>query len=223
MKDNLNETKKNMIYRRIQDDIRYGVFKSEERLVVSDIAAKYKVSIIPVREAMQTLTQEGVLHYKPNVGFFVSKISRHDVENIFSVRIVLEALAVKLVVEKAADEDIHKLMDMIDESEKLATDPEYQHYWKFNRKWHLALYELSDNDQLVRILTELYDCSFKYPDYYTSLEQVKTSIKNHRRICETIARRDVEMAVSLIKVHTIESRYQYLDRIEAVLGDRFGD
>lgn len=217
--DSQNMTKKSMIYHGIRDEIKHGIYKSEERILISDVAEKYGVSIIPVREAFQTLAQEGLLVSRPNIGYFVSKISQKDVEDIFDVRLSLETLAARLAIAQINSEGIELLADMIEDSRSFLEKEEYKEYWNLNRKWHFAFYEFSNNSQLLRILSELYDCSSRYPDYYQSKSEIETSIEDHIQILNAIKEKDVDFLEALIRVHTIESKKHYLERLHTVLGD----
>ena len=53
------QTKSDMVYHRVREDIVSGVFAPGERLLISAVAKQYGVSEIPVREAFRVLSQEG--------------------------------------------------------------------------------------------------------------------------------------------------------------------
>lgn len=217
------KTKTSMVYSNLRDDIMHRLFRPGQKLLISRIAEEYGTSEIPVREALQTLAQEGLLTLKPNAGFFVSKISLKDVRNIFSVRIKLEDMAVFEATNKITDEKIAELEKMIDESEQYVGKMEFPEYWKFNRTWHFALYEQSDNEVLTRMLSGLFDYSSRYPGYYTKANEIKSSIKNHRAILDAVKQRNADYAKALIHVHTIESALHYETRLKDELGSDLGE
>ena len=112
------QTKSDMVYHRVREDIVSGVFAPGERLLISAVAKQYGVSEIPVREAFRVLSQEGFLKTRPNSGFVVSQVSRQDVENIFQVRLELEALATRQAVRRMTDADIDVLENMVAQMEQ---------------------------------------------------------------------------------------------------------
>lgn len=213
------QTKSEMVYDGIRKDILNGIILPGDRLLISAVAKRYGISEIPVREAFQILTQEGFLNSKPNSGFVVSQISKKDVNNIFHVRVELESLAVREAVRYITDEDIDKLEKMIDASEKYIETCDYGAYWLSNREWHFAVYSYSKNDVLIRLLTEMYNYSCRYPAYYTHPQELCDSVASHRGILDAMRCRDAEMADALIRSHTIKTRYHYINRLQEALGD----
>lgn len=214
------KTKSGMVYNKMREDILSGKIVPGDRLLVSSIAKNYRISEIPVREAFQRLSQEGLLTTRPHTGFIVSSVSEKDIENIFSVRVELESLATKQAAMKINSEEIEKLDKMIDEVERNFVEDDYIGYWKSNRVWHFTLYGFSGNDVVVRILNQLFDYSSRYPTYYTKQSEVEHSLSFHREIITALKNHDAEMAESLIKIHTIESKYHYIDRLKEVIDEK---
>ena len=216
MKNNF-QTKSDMVYHRVREDIVSGVFAPGERLLISAVAKQYGVSEIPVREAFRVLSQEGFLKTRPNSGFVVSQVSRQDVENIFQVRLELEALATRQAVRRMTDADIDVLENMVAQMEQHIETQNYNAYWLDNRQWHFALYRHCGNDVLIRLLTELFDYSRRYPAYYTQLEELRNSISEHYQIVDALRKRNSELAEAYIRSHTIETTYHYIRRVEEMI------
>jgi len=71
-----------------------GDFAPGERLREVEIAARHQVSRGPVREALLQLEQEGLVLLRRNRGAIVARLSRADLEEVYSLRLALERLAV---------------------------------------------------------------------------------------------------------------------------------
>ena len=216
-------TKSERVYFGVRDGIVSGKIMPGERLLISAVAKEYGISEIPVREAFRTLTQEGFLNSKPNAGFVVSQISRKEVNDIFRVRVELESLAVREAIRNITEEGVNELFRMVDDSEKFIPVSDFGAYWLANREWHFALYRHSNNDVLMRMLTELFDYSCRYPAYYTRREELSESVESHRQILEAVLRKDAGLADALIRSHTIKTGYHYIARLEETLGDKLLD
>ncbi|HEX4419633.1 MAG TPA: GntR family transcriptional regulator [Kofleriaceae bacterium] len=71
-----------------------------ERLTEVALAARLGVSRTPVREAFSQLEREGLVTVLPRVGVFVREVTARDVEETYTVRAALEALAVELATQR---------------------------------------------------------------------------------------------------------------------------
>ena len=71
-----------------------------QRLVIDDLARRLEVSAIPVREALQLLQSEGLVHTVPHVGATVAPISRESIDEVFTVMEGLEIVATRSAAER---------------------------------------------------------------------------------------------------------------------------
>jgi DNA-binding GntR family transcriptional regulator len=69
------------------------------------LATQYQVSRIPVREALRQLDAEGLIAIVPNRGAVVPALSPDDVEELFSIRALLEPEVLKLSIPQLTEED----------------------------------------------------------------------------------------------------------------------
>src|SRR6185369_3640492 len=100
-------------YQRIQDlirlDIVEGRLQANVRLKVVELAKRYGVSPIPIREALQRLEGEGLVVISPNCGARVRQLDERFVRNITDIALLLEPYIARGFVEAARDEDIKEL------------------------------------------------------------------------------------------------------------------
>lgn len=75
-----------------------GDFAVGERLVETELAERFDVSRGPIRDALLQLERGGLVELRPRKGSFVRSMSANDVEEIYSLRIALESLAVRIAV-----------------------------------------------------------------------------------------------------------------------------
>lgn len=223
MTDKQYKTKSDMVYHKMRESIFKGEYTPGERIFVSVVAEQYGISEIPVREAFRTLVQEGVLTSKPNNGFFISQISLKEVKNIFRVRVLLESMATKEACNNITEEGIASLESLYQEGRAFINSGDFSGYWKHNRKWHFMIYSFSGNDVLVRLISELFDFSARYPLYFTKKEEIEDSMVVHRQIIEALKERDADEAEALIRIHTLDTRNHYVARLQEVFGERLGD
>ena len=86
-------TKNAFVYQTLRTAIIRCELQPGERLVIDDLARRYEVSIIPVREALRLLESEGLVVSIPHVGATVAPISRDSVREVFTLLEGLELVA----------------------------------------------------------------------------------------------------------------------------------
>lgn len=217
------KTKSGMIHDMVRQCVLDGEYKPGERLLTSIVAEKYGTSEIPVREAFLALVKEGVLISKPNNGFYVSQISKQEVENIFEVRLKLESLAIFEATKRIGPGGMGRLEKLFNDGKKFLGSEDYMGYWKYNRCFHFAMYEFCGNDVLIKLLSELFDFSARYPNYYTCDWEIQESIDEHRKILDAMKDGNAEYAEALVTCHTIITKNRYIQRLQEVLGSRLGE
>lgn len=88
-----------IIARKLRDGISRGHLKSGQQLIEIDLARQFEVSRGVLREAMQRLTQEGLLVSRPHRGLFVAEFSAAEVFDIYTARLAIERAACLKVVD----------------------------------------------------------------------------------------------------------------------------
>src|SRR5690625_7588087 len=86
----------------IADELRSAVMSGQlppgTQLGEVDLAERFEVSRGPVREALQRLVSEGILHAIVNRGVFVSELTLSDVLDVYRTRSVIERGALEIVL-----------------------------------------------------------------------------------------------------------------------------
>jgi DNA-binding GntR family transcriptional regulator len=105
---------RNHIEEEIRRAILQGRFKPGERLVESTIASEIGVSRAPVREVLAALERAGLVMNIPRRGSFVVDFTPKDIEEIYTLRLLLEVEAVRLAAEHLRDVDLQDMQVIID-------------------------------------------------------------------------------------------------------------
>ena len=83
---------------RIRDDIITGKFKAGERLLLTGLAARYGVSMSPLREALAGLAAEQFVLFEGRHGFRVDMMSEEDLDDLTGTRRLIEADILRLAL-----------------------------------------------------------------------------------------------------------------------------
>lgn len=137
------------VYEQIKHDIITCKLAPGEPVSENQFVDRFGVSKTPIREALTSLVQDGLLEYTPNRGFRVTPISVADIQEIFEARIFFEAEIFKLAVKKISDAEIDEL-EKHNWVEGDAKSPEHaEAFLESNRKFHSTLAAASRNSRLL--------------------------------------------------------------------------
>lgn len=201
-----SKTKKEYIYEELQKEIYEGEYKFNDKLVIDQIAKKFKSSIIPVREAMNMLESDGLIEIKPHVGAIVKPLSEKDLQNIFQIRIELEGLATRLSIENLKEEHMDNLRMILDASVAAFAREEYKRFEQLNIKFHQAIYEKCENEMLVQMIDDLWKNNNRYPSLFIKNHAyIESSIQEHEEIFKALVDRDGKRAEELMIQHKVRA------------------
>src|ERR671915_524961 len=97
------------VYETLEEMIIYGTLAPGEHLVEAEIAKQLGVSRILVREGLQLLARDGWIDLRPRQGAFVHQPEMREVDDVFTVRTLLEVESTRLAACKATDDSIQAL------------------------------------------------------------------------------------------------------------------
>ena len=102
-----------LAYEKIKEAILTFQFLPNDALVEGELASQLGISKTPVRDALMRLEKEGLVTRIPYKGTYVSDINNQDMANIFTIRIVLEGLAIHLATELLTEDDFQQMQKLI--------------------------------------------------------------------------------------------------------------
>lgn len=113
----------NGVYSKLKDMILSSRLKPGHKLSDRDLAAELKVSRTPVRHALSRLEQDGLVENRVGKGYFVTELDASQVADLYALREVLEAHAIRLAAERATSPDLNELAGILALLEKYRDDP----------------------------------------------------------------------------------------------------
>lgn len=190
------------------------------RLDERKLAEEIGVSRTPVREALSRLEQEGFVRNIPRRGTFLVRKTKKEVLEVVYVMAALESMAARLVTERASDEDIARLHDLIDSYDNEEARSHINEYSDSNVEFHQSLIGLSQCELIKTKVESLFlhmrsirAEALKDLDHH----RLDQSVIDHRRIVEALEQRDADKAERLVREHAlslskhIEEYARYLD------------
>lgn len=96
---------------------------SGDRLKEEELAQQHAVSRATVREALISLTKQGVVERVPRLGARVAEFSRQDLDDLFELRAMLLGLAAGSCARKGRGPELAEFEALVAELERLAAEP----------------------------------------------------------------------------------------------------
>jgi len=196
-----------LVQREVERMILAGELSVGERVNESALAARFRVSRGPVREALRGLEESGLLRLEKNRGVFVREVSIAEADEIYDLREALDDLVGRRLArgfDGAARKAVHALLDEMD---RAATDADAASYHMLNLRFHDTLVEATGNAKLVatyrRLIKELHLFRLKG---LTAGGGLPVSNDEHRAIVRAIESGDPEAAGRRMREHVRASR-----------------
>lgn len=205
------------IGRRIKNAILSGVFQPGERLVETAIAEQLDVSRAPVREALAALEQEGIVTHVPRRGYFVVDFTEKDIEEVYSLRLLLETEALRRAIERASQEDLAELQSLVDDLGEAAlqkSDPET--IVALDMSFHESICRLADHSRLcsawsnLGLQTQLL-IGLTSRTHYEHPDQPRVW---HQRIVDAMRDKDLKQAQETLEDHLLDARQRAMLALE---------
>jgi DNA-binding GntR family transcriptional regulator len=142
-------------YRTIRKEIMACALAPGLEFTELDIAERFAMSKTPVREALMRLQFEGLVKAYPRRGYMVEPVKISDINEIFDMRLILEGGAMDLAVQRATDEDIHKLDEIAQSISDAIYHAEPGQSNNVNNLFHESLALASRNARLHRSMVQM--------------------------------------------------------------------
>jgi DNA-binding GntR family transcriptional regulator len=188
---------------KLRDQIIRGEILEGAQLRQDAIASQYHVSRIPVREALRQLDAEGLIAIVPNRGAVVPALSPDDVEELFSIRALLEPEVLKLSIPHLTEEDFAEADAVLREYiSELRRDDHVSSWGRLNWQFHLILYSRANQPRFLAIIRNVNNSGERYTRLQLYLTHgMKRANEEHHQILQFCRQSDVAQACKLLRQH----------------------
>lgn len=200
-------------YDRIRCDILNGTLMPEERLQIDAISDRYDIGTVPVREALNRLSSEGLVERRSHRGFWVAAISLADLSELVQTRIWVETLALRESIahldeelEEALVLAFHRLARIQRQIPQYNAPPDQSEEWEQRHKaFHMLLLDRCGSSHLLGFCSSLMDQSVRYRSLSMNTNPSKQrregAAAEHKAILDAVLDRDADLACSLLEGH----------------------
>jgi DNA-binding GntR family transcriptional regulator len=197
----------------LRDAIIRGDLAPGARIRQEATARELGISLIPIREALKTLSSEGVVTYHPQRGYFVTELPAEAIADIYVVRDLLEREAEQLAMPRLTDGDLSAMGAHLRDQARAVEREDAVEMIATNRRFHFTIFDRCDNAWLTRFVTQLWDTLDPYrvlsyrrmwledPERHVPAE----ILAEHERIVEALERHKTDHALRLLERHRTRS------------------
>ena len=186
----------------IRKEVSSGILKPGDQLEVNALAERFGVSRTPIREAIRTLVETGVLETRPRKGSFVRVLSAKQLLDLFQVAAELEGMACRLAALSLTKENVEAIERGLAKCTQAAEVQNNAQYAMANLDFHTAIHNASGNDWLIEQLRQLQINLNSYRTMpYEIRGRLNKSTDEHKIICDAILSGDGEHACNLMRDH----------------------
>lgn len=190
------------VYENVSRLIVSGELAAGEPLVQEKIAAQFDVSRTPVRDALTQLTTDGLATLVSSRGYFVTDLSRNQVEDVFEVRAALEELALRSAFGRHAPKDLLHLRTLAAEA-RLCSPTDGMEVFDVSLRFHRRLVEPCPNGYMLELLGSVWSHPVQRRialTYTPGREHVERVASDHERIIDALEAHDLAKATEILRI-----------------------
>jgi len=198
--EDFNSTIIEKIYNILKKRIINLEFKFNQKLNVKKIAQQFGVSQTPIRDALNNLVKDELVVVRPRVGYFIIKLTKKDLYEIFEVRKMLECFALENATNLNCKKFKKYYEKVLEIKGRLSKFDNYAEYNILDRDIHSSIIEESRNMQLIKMFFRIYS----FVQISQNFDRGKRSLKeidNIILLLEKILNNDILNAKVILQEH----------------------
>lgn len=193
---------------RVADELREAIHSGRlapgSRLVERRLSAELGVSHIPIREALARLADEGLVERLPRRGSRVRALTVTDLDEISSLRVLLEQFVAVRVQERRTERTDAGLRKLVDSMMQAAKKGDGQRLFELDRRFHEYLWQLSDHKMLIELVSQLrgrINGFLRAANAALEPDALEAHARTHGELLDAIAGRDPDAAKAAMAEH----------------------
>lgn len=209
------------IYQRVRDRIRADILAGRiapgSRLKITDLAERYGLSHMPVREALQQLQGEGLVSLSPNRGASVRRMDAAFIRGLFDIREALEGFLTRQAAGRMTPAVLAALHGLQDRYDAAVASGDLAACIPLNVRFHQTILELTGNEEAIRLLnqhTSLIQALRARVGY--APDRPATIQREHRALLAALSRGDGEAAQRIHALHVRAAAEDMLEMLSRV-------
>lgn len=207
------------VYSHIRDSIVSGKFAPGSRLGEVELAELTATSRTPVREALRQLEMEGLVEVLPNKGARVYEWTADDLDEIYDLRMTLEAMAAARAAKRISEKDVDRLSELCDLMEIAARGGAAQQLdlmAQLNDEFHSIVRTAAASTRLMPMLGAVVQLPLVLRTFHRfAPADLTRSHAHHRDLVAALRAGDETWADSVMRAHVRSAKHVLLRSLKA--------
>ncbi len=185
-----------------------GELSPGDQIKEVELAEKLSISRAPIREALQILSREGLLHSMPQKGKYIATLTAKEIRDSYFTGGVLEGASTANSIDLFTETDFSDLEELVEEMRGIAeTGGSLSRLAELDDGFHGILFSKTDNDLLVDLSRRSCQGISKFLlfRHWQNLFSPEEIHDRHRLILDTLRKKDPWAIEECIRMHYIES------------------
>jgi DNA-binding GntR family transcriptional regulator len=195
-----------IVYEYLHAAIMDGTFLPGHVLRQEELAAKFNISRVPLREALCQLEAQGLVVLRPRRGYSVSHLDAKEIVEVLQLRMLVEGYAGYVGTLSRTEDDVQLLEACVKEMDRLPTkrpsDAEVRRWSVLNLRFHDILIKASRLQHLGQIAANIQSKIIPYIRMEVSMvATLEEGHRQHHQILEAFRSGDAERVAVLSRKH----------------------
>ena len=179
-----------------------------------ELAARFALSRMPIREALRQLEAQGLVDFEPHRGAIVVEITVADALDNYAIRGALESEALRRSLPHLVEADFEQAEDLIAEIDR---ETDVARMGELNRRLHMTLYARAGLPRLLALAEQHLVAADRYLRFHLATDG-DMGQSEHRALLAACRAGDTDEAVAVLGRHLARAR----DALVRFLGERGG-
>ncbi len=198
--------------RALREAILDGVLAPDEWLREESLKEVLGVSRTPIREALNRLEEEGLIHRTSGQGARVTTLTIEDMLVVYQVRGSLESLTARMAATNGSDTAKKRLTSLHDTMVSSASAGDLEDFSQTNIEFHAELTAMASNAYLTRLLGTVETAIRRFGTRSYSSERMAHINDEHQAIVDAVLAGDGDAAAQAAIEHANFARTATLNR-----------
>ena len=205
------QSKNQIVYQALLQAIVREEFKPGQRLVIDDLAQRFMISQIPIREALRQLESDGFVSFAPHFGFTVTSIHADLVAEVFALLEATEVFSSRKACQIMTSDQLEQFEQLVREMDQSVQNA--VQWSQDNKRLHQFICECANVPLIAGTMRKSLDHWDRLSQHFFSgvlAHRIQIAQREHWLILDAFNRRDPDAVEKVIHQHNQSALTAYL-------------
>lgn len=196
----------NQIYSLLKEKLINGEMKNGQKFDIKALCQEFNVSQTPIREAVHRLIKDGFIINVPRRGYYLTKLKKRDLEEIYELRQLIEYYSLKYAIQNIKES---KLKELLIEARCFKSgvsgvksfNKKREKFYNLDKKLHIMIVQSCPNRRLNEIYLQIFGIINMIMNIGNTKNEYDKYLYDYINLIEVMLKKDLSKAREIIKIH----------------------